>query len=81
MIHELIMTTFYFLYALIGAPVDVQVDLLENLTCLNAKLVITSRPLKVLEGRFPGAHRFSIVPQKQGFDTHIGSEISLSSEL
>ena len=79
--NQLEMTTFYFVDALDEAPVNIQIDLLENLTSLNAKLFITSRPLKALQARFPSAFHFPIIAQERDLDTHIENEISRSSEL
>ena len=75
------MPTFYFLDALDEAPPDVQIDLLEHLSSLNAKLFITSRPLKALAGRFPDAHHFTVVAQDNDLETHIMREVSRSPEL
>ncbi|KAH6901131.1 hypothetical protein BKA70DRAFT_1158947, partial [Coprinopsis sp. MPI-PUGE-AT-0042] len=78
---ELKLTTFYFLDALDEAPADVQLELLESLISLNVKLFITSRPMKLLEARFPNAHHFPIVAQDSDLDVHIGKEMSRSMEL
>ncbi|KAH6911212.1 hypothetical protein BKA70DRAFT_1560343 [Coprinopsis sp. MPI-PUGE-AT-0042] len=78
---ELKLTTFYFLDALDEAPADVQLELLESLISLNVKLFITSRPMKLLEARFPEAHHFPIVAQDSDLDVHIGKEMSRSMEL
>ncbi|KAH6884781.1 hypothetical protein BKA70DRAFT_1468248 [Coprinopsis sp. MPI-PUGE-AT-0042] len=78
---ELIEATFYFLDALDEAPPGVQLDLLEKLSSLNVKLFITSRPLPILEARFPGAHRFPIRAQDRDLDLHINKEISRSPML
>ncbi|KAH6911236.1 hypothetical protein BKA70DRAFT_1423983 [Coprinopsis sp. MPI-PUGE-AT-0042] len=56
-------------------------DLLEKLSSLNVKLFITSRPLPILEARFPGAHRFPILAQDRDLDLHIKKEISRSPML
>ncbi|KAH6884775.1 hypothetical protein BKA70DRAFT_1574805 [Coprinopsis sp. MPI-PUGE-AT-0042] len=77
----LIEATFYFLDALDEAPPGVQLDLLEKLSSLNVKLFITSRPLPILEARFPGAHRFPILAQDRDLDLHIKREISRSPML
>ncbi|KAH6911215.1 ankyrin repeat-containing domain protein [Coprinopsis sp. MPI-PUGE-AT-0042] len=77
----LIEATFYFLDALDEAPPGVQLDLLEKLSSLNVKLFITSRPLPILEARFPGAHRFPILAQDRDLDLHINKEISRSPML
>ncbi|KAH6901113.1 hypothetical protein BKA70DRAFT_1230564 [Coprinopsis sp. MPI-PUGE-AT-0042] len=78
---ELMTTTFYFLDALDEAPAEVQLDLIESLTSLNVKLFITSRPMKSLEARLPGAHHFPIVAQDSDLDIHINREISRNMEL
>ncbi|KAH6911241.1 hypothetical protein BKA70DRAFT_55684 [Coprinopsis sp. MPI-PUGE-AT-0042] len=77
----LIEATFYFLDALDEAPPGVQLDLLEKLSSLNVKLFITSRPLPLLEARFPGAHRYPIRAQDRDLDLHIKKEISRSAML
>ncbi|KAH6907848.1 ankyrin repeat-containing domain protein [Coprinopsis sp. MPI-PUGE-AT-0042] len=78
---ELMGATFYFLDALDEAPPDVQLDLLEKLCTLNAKLFITSRPLAPLEACFPGAHRFAILAKDRDLNLHIAKEISRSPVL
>ncbi|KAH6881244.1 hypothetical protein BKA70DRAFT_1167462 [Coprinopsis sp. MPI-PUGE-AT-0042] len=78
---ELMEATFYFLDALDEAPPDVQLDLLEKLTSLNAKVFITSRPLTSLEAFFPGVHHFTILAQEHDLDLHIAKEISRSIVL
>ncbi|KAH6884779.1 ankyrin repeat-containing domain protein [Coprinopsis sp. MPI-PUGE-AT-0042] len=81
LLTALIEATFYFLDALDEAPPGVQLDLLEKLSSLNVKLFITSRPLPILEARFPGAHRFPILAQDRDLDLHIKKEISRSPML
>ncbi|KAH6888293.1 hypothetical protein BKA70DRAFT_1202822 [Coprinopsis sp. MPI-PUGE-AT-0042] len=78
---EVIAEMVYFLDALDEAPPDVQFDLLEKLSILNAKIFITSRPLPNLNACFPGAHRFSIRAQDRDLDLHISKEISRSPAL
>ncbi|KAH6897701.1 hypothetical protein BKA70DRAFT_747842 [Coprinopsis sp. MPI-PUGE-AT-0042] len=78
---EVTTTTFYFLDALDEAPAEVQAELLESLMSLNVKLFITSRPLKLLEARFPEAHHFPIIAQDSDLEVHIGKEMSRSMEL
>ncbi|KAH6901135.1 ankyrin repeat-containing domain protein [Coprinopsis sp. MPI-PUGE-AT-0042] len=78
---EVTTTTFYFLDALDEAPAEVQAELLESLMSLNIKLFITSRPLKLLEARFPDAHHFPIIAQDSDLEVHISKEMSRSMEL
>ncbi|KAH6879569.1 hypothetical protein BKA70DRAFT_1127252, partial [Coprinopsis sp. MPI-PUGE-AT-0042] len=73
--------TFYLLDALDEAPTEIQLEIIERLTSLNAKLFITSRPLKAVEAAFPGIHSFPIAAQSSGLDLHIDKEISRSADL
>ncbi|KAH6911295.1 hypothetical protein BKA70DRAFT_1270078, partial [Coprinopsis sp. MPI-PUGE-AT-0042] len=74
-------STFYFLDALDEAPPDVQIDLLERLSTLNAKIFVTSRPLPILEACLPGTHRFPIHAQDKDLDLHIRKEIARNPVL
>ncbi|KAH6892719.1 hypothetical protein BKA70DRAFT_1201196 [Coprinopsis sp. MPI-PUGE-AT-0042] len=78
---EVIAEMFYFLDALDEAPPDVQFDLVEMLSTLNAKVFITSRPLTHLDSCFPEAHRFSIRAQDRDLELHISKEIKHSPVL
>ncbi|KAH6901062.1 hypothetical protein BKA70DRAFT_1524647 [Coprinopsis sp. MPI-PUGE-AT-0042] len=78
---EVLEVMFYFLDALDEAPINIQLDLLEKLSSLKAKLFITSRPLPILEAFFPDAHRYPIFAQDHDLDLHIAKEISLSPVL
>ncbi|KAH6905419.1 ankyrin repeat-containing domain protein [Coprinopsis sp. MPI-PUGE-AT-0042] len=75
------MVTFYVLDALDEAPPEVQLEIIERLTSLNAKLFITSRPLRNVEAAFPNVHRFVIVAQASDVALHIDKEISRSGDL
>ena len=70
--------TYYFLDAIDEAPTRTQVDLLAALDTLNAKVFITSRPLKLLQAQFPDAHRFQISPHAHDIELHIQEEIQRS---
>ncbi|KAH6904821.1 hypothetical protein BKA70DRAFT_1506673, partial [Coprinopsis sp. MPI-PUGE-AT-0042] len=73
--------TFYVLDALDEAPEKLQLDLVRKLASLNVRLFITSRPLKIVEARVPGACSFPIVAQGQDLNLHIAQEISRSPRL
>jgi ankyrin repeat domain-containing protein 50 len=73
--------TFYVLDALDEAPRHVQLDLVQRLASLRARVFITSRPLDFIEVRFPAAHVFSIVAKDADLDLHIAQEISRSPDL
>jgi hypothetical protein len=73
--------TFYILDALDEAPERIQVDLVMKLISLNIRLFITSRPLKAIESRLPGAYGFAIVAQEEDLHLHIAQEISRSRDL
>jgi len=75
--------TFCVLDALDEAPERLQVDIVRTLATLNAKLFITSRPLKAVEAKAPRAetHSFTIVAQDADLDLHIAREISRSRDL
>jgi hypothetical protein len=74
-------STTYFLDALDEAPPEIQIGLVEKLLSTGAKLFITSRPLKALEDRFPGAHHFSIAAQDADLDLFINSNLEVREEL
>ncbi|KAH6907890.1 hypothetical protein BKA70DRAFT_1150177, partial [Coprinopsis sp. MPI-PUGE-AT-0042] len=78
---EVLKVMFYFLDALDEAPINIQLDLLEKLSSVKAKLFITSRPLPILEAFFPDAHRYPIFAQDHDLDLHIAKEISVSPVL
>ncbi|KAH6884734.1 hypothetical protein BKA70DRAFT_1166370 [Coprinopsis sp. MPI-PUGE-AT-0042] len=78
---EVMRSTFYFLDALDEAPPGVQIDLLERLSTLNAKIFVTSRPLPILEACLPGTHRFPIHAQDKDLDLHIRKEIARNPVL
>ncbi|KAH6884728.1 hypothetical protein BKA70DRAFT_1339000, partial [Coprinopsis sp. MPI-PUGE-AT-0042] len=80
-VSELMDAMFCFLDAVDEAPPNVQFDLLQKLGALKVKTFITSRPLPVLEARFPGAHRFPILAQDRDLDLHITKEIARSPVL
>ncbi|KAH6909876.1 hypothetical protein BKA70DRAFT_1187647, partial [Coprinopsis sp. MPI-PUGE-AT-0042] len=73
--------TFYVLDALDEAPEKFQLDLVRKLASLNVRLFITSRPLKTVEARVPGACSFPIIAQGEDLDLHIAQEIGRSSDL
>ncbi|KAH6909872.1 hypothetical protein BKA70DRAFT_1041891, partial [Coprinopsis sp. MPI-PUGE-AT-0042] len=73
--------TFYVLDALDEAPEKLQLDLVRKLASLNVRLFITSRPLKNVEARVPGARSFPIVAQGEDLDLHITQEIARSPDL
>ncbi|KAH6867538.1 hypothetical protein BKA70DRAFT_1027315, partial [Coprinopsis sp. MPI-PUGE-AT-0042] len=76
------LVTFCTLDALDEAPPKIQLEIVDKLASVNnMKLFITSRPLKSVEVRFPGAHRFCIVAQDQDIELHIDEEISRSADL
>ncbi|KAH6911302.1 ankyrin repeat-containing domain protein [Coprinopsis sp. MPI-PUGE-AT-0042] len=78
---ELIPATFYFLDAIDEAPVAVQLEIIQKLSSLTAKLFITSRPLKALEGHLPNAHHFEFTAQDCDLELHINKEISRATGL
>ncbi|KAH6909886.1 hypothetical protein BKA70DRAFT_1027556, partial [Coprinopsis sp. MPI-PUGE-AT-0042] len=73
--------TFYVLDALDEAPEKLQLDLVRKLASLNVRLFITSRTLKAVEARVPGACSFPIVAQGEDLDLHIAQEIARSPDL
>ena len=73
--------TFYVIDALDEAPDKLQLELIKKLASLNARLFITSRPLKTVEARAPEAHRFSIAAQDDDLDLHIAQGIDRSPDL
>ncbi|KAH6909906.1 hypothetical protein BKA70DRAFT_1221560 [Coprinopsis sp. MPI-PUGE-AT-0042] len=73
--------TFYILDALDEAPDRIQIDLVQKLASLNARLFITSRPLEAVKAHAPDAHCFSIFAQEGDLDLHIAQEITRSSHL
>ncbi|KAH6874663.1 hypothetical protein BKA70DRAFT_1240445 [Coprinopsis sp. MPI-PUGE-AT-0042] len=80
-LSELMDVMFCFLDAIDEAPPDVQFDLLQKLGALKVKTFITSRPLPILETRFPDTHRFPILAQDRDLDLHITKEIARSPVL
>ena len=80
---EIKTVTFYVLDALDEAPRKLQADIIRILATLNAKLFITSRPLKAVEAKVPQAEAcsFTIVAQDSDLDLHIAREISRSPDL
>ncbi|KAH6909818.1 hypothetical protein BKA70DRAFT_1425539 [Coprinopsis sp. MPI-PUGE-AT-0042] len=74
-------STFYILDALDESPDKLQLDLIKKLASLNVRLFITSRPLKAVEARVPGACSFPIVAQGQDLDLHIAQGIARSADL
>jgi hypothetical protein len=73
--------TFYILDALDEAPTRIQLAILKAVTSLDAKIFITSRPLKPLEPHFPQAYTFTIAAQDVDLDLHITKGIEKSVEL
>lgn len=73
--------TFYILDALDEALDRLQVDIVQKLSSLNARLFITSRPLKAVEARARDVYRFPIFAQDGDLDLHIAWEISRSRGL
>ncbi|KAH6883761.1 hypothetical protein BKA70DRAFT_1167273, partial [Coprinopsis sp. MPI-PUGE-AT-0042] len=65
---EAVAVTFYLLDALDEAPDRIQIDLVQKLATLNARLFITSRPLEAVQDQFPEAHCFPIVAQGGDLD-------------
>lgn len=78
---EQMAVTFYILNALDEAPARIQLELMEKLSSLNVKLLITSGPMKVIEMQIPDAHCFPIIPRDEDLDLHIAKEISRSADL
>lgn len=73
--------TFYVLDALDEAPEKLRVDIVTAVASLNAKLFITSRPLKAIEAKFSDTKSFTIAAQDADLDLHISRGISLSENL
>lgn len=73
--------TFYVLDAPDEAPEKLQLDLIQKLASLRARLFITSRPLKAIESRIADVHSFSIVAQDDDLDLHVTQELSRSRDL
>ena len=73
--------TFYVLDALDEAPERLQIALVQKLATVNARLFITSRPLKAVETRFSDVCSFPIIAQEGDLDLHIAQEISRSRDL
>lgn len=73
--------TFYVLDALDEAPDRIQIDLVQKLASLRARLFITSSPLDPVTVQAPDRHCFSIVAQEDDLDLHIAHEITRSGHL
>ncbi|KAH6905339.1 ankyrin repeat-containing domain protein [Coprinopsis sp. MPI-PUGE-AT-0042] len=73
--------SFYILDALDEAPIAIQLDLVKQLSSLNCKIFVTSRPLKVVEAHFPCAHSFSIVAQEGDIELLIKQKLESSAGL
>jgi hypothetical protein len=78
---EKMAVTFYIIEALDKAPPSMQLELVGKLASLNVKLLITSRPMEVVQMHFPKAHCFAITPRDEDLDLHTSKEISRSAEL
>jgi hypothetical protein len=72
---------FLFLDALDEAPTHLQSDLLDRLSSLDAKVFITSRPLKLLEADLPQASCFTITAHDSDIELLIDKEIQRSPHL
>jgi hypothetical protein len=73
--------TFYLLDALDEAPVDIQHDLVERLASLDARIFITSRPLRDVQAHFPDAHCFEIAARDRDVDLLIAKKLQSSPRL
>lgn len=71
----------YFLDALDEAPVSIQVDLVEKLMSLNARIFITSRPMKDAQACVPEARCFEIAAQEHDLDLYIDKRLRGSPHL
>ncbi|KAH6916361.1 ankyrin repeat-containing domain protein [Coprinopsis sp. MPI-PUGE-AT-0042] len=80
-LNEGMAVTFYILDALDEAPTKIQLAIVETLASLNAKLFITSRPLKDVEADFPEAYTFHIIAQEADIDLHIAEGIKKNAGL
>ncbi|KAH6866212.1 hypothetical protein BKA70DRAFT_1453859 [Coprinopsis sp. MPI-PUGE-AT-0042] len=60
---------------------DIQYALLKELTALQAKVLVTSRPLDLLQSRFPDAKFLEIVANNADIERHINAKISQDSKL
>ncbi|KAH6909892.1 hypothetical protein BKA70DRAFT_1148462, partial [Coprinopsis sp. MPI-PUGE-AT-0042] len=81
LLHQFTEATFYVVDALDEASDRLQVDLVQKLASLNVRLFITSRPLKSVQARVPGACCFPIIAQEVDLDLHIAQEIARSRDL
>ncbi|KAH6874349.1 hypothetical protein BKA70DRAFT_1208793 [Coprinopsis sp. MPI-PUGE-AT-0042] len=73
--------TFYILDALDEGPFEIQHALIEKLASLNARLLITSRPMQDVQAYFPEAHCFEIAAHDQDLDLHIAKKLQGNPRL
>ncbi|KAH6904886.1 ankyrin repeat-containing domain protein, partial [Coprinopsis sp. MPI-PUGE-AT-0042] len=79
--HKTFNVSFFIIDGLDEAPSDIQYALLKALTSLRAKVFVTSRPLDLLQAKFPDAKFLEIVANKADIEKHINAKISQDPKL
>lgn len=79
--HKTFDASFIIIDGLDEAMLDVQFPLLQALTTLSAKVLVTSRPMEVLQSEFPAAKFLDIVARKSDIAKHIVSKIENDPNL
>jgi hypothetical protein len=73
--------TFYVLDALDEAPIEIQLAIIEKLASLNARIFITSRPMRDVQILFNDARFFEIIAHERDLDLHISKKLQGNPRL
>jgi hypothetical protein len=79
--HKRFDASFFVVDGLDEAMPEVRYHLLEALTALEAKVLITSRPMELLQSKFPSAKFLKISASKADIEKHVVAKIEKDSKL